>query len=447
MSIKNFAIFLLIVLNLILNVFFLNYIFPGVFDDVKKIKFIFFIFNFFSILLIIYLFFFKIRNKFILFFFVYFIILIILINFLFNHFSKETSQLGCETEKFRKYTKLYFFNSTSFKCKDYSYEIFEEDFYIRKTYNGTIPGKQNNIIFFFGGSTGYSANVADDFTIPSTLAKNLKEKGISNKIYNFSMSGLDSSYELNNLLTIIRNTTKKNYPDFIIFYDGFNDSTTALHFSGESLNIRYLLAIPIVFGQNSFYTNFYYLSEFISNYSLIYEVTLWKLIKKNYYQKKILPNKNYEIKDFVNIYIKNINFVDYFGKKINAQTIFFLQPMAITKKIKTKNELNFSKSKWSDPVSEFYSLLLSNHIIIPDRKDLKTQKKIKKKGGGGGDSKLILKDAENKIVTYNFFNISDVFNNTKEEVFIDIGHINSLGNQIVGKKMSELIINNYNIKK
>ena len=43
-----------------------------------------------------------------------------------------------------------------------------------------------------------------------------------------------------------------------------------------------------------FYTNFYYLSEFISNYSRIYEVTLWKLIKKNYYQKKILPNKNYE---------------------------------------------------------------------------------------------------------------------------------------------------------
>ena len=85
------------------------------------------------------------------------------------------------------------------------------------------------------------------------------------------------------------------------------------------------------------------------------------LSKSHYYQKKITPNKNYKIEDFVNIYIKNINFVDYIGKKVNAETIFFLQPMAITKKVKTNNELIFSQSKWSEPVSEFYSILLKSH--------------------------------------------------------------------------------------
>ena len=452
MTIKNLTISLIVAFNLILNVFSINLIFPGVFNGIGKTYFFLIFFNLFSIFFIIYLYLYKIRSKIILLYYLYFIILIILINFFSNYYLKNKVQLECGLEKNRKYTKLYFFNSGLFKCKDYSYEIFEEDFYIRKTYNGEIPGKPKNIIFFFGGSTGYSINVPDDYTIPSILAKNLKAKGVSNKIYNFSMSGLDSSYELNNLITILRNTSKKNYPNFIIFYDGFNDSTTSLHYSGESLNIRYLLAVPIFFGQNSFHTNFYYFSEFISNYSTIYEVTIWKFIKTNYYQKKITPNKNYIIEDFVNIYIKNINFADYIGKKVNAETIFFLQPMAITKKVKTNNELIFSQSKWSKPVSDFYSILLKKHIdeknVINIKKNsIMTTDKKDSMSGIVGSSNLALKDAENKIVTYNFFNISDVFNNTKEEVFIDIGHINSLGNQIVGKKMSELIINNYNINK
>ena len=149
MTINSLTIFLIIAFNLILNVFSINLIFPGVFNGVGKTYFFLIFFNLFSIFFIIYLYSYKISSKIILLYYLYFIILIILINFFSNYYLKNKVHLECETEKNRKYTKLYFFNSASFKCKDYSYEIFEEDFYIRKTYNGEIPGKPKNIIFFF----------------------------------------------------------------------------------------------------------------------------------------------------------------------------------------------------------------------------------------------------------------------------------------------------------
>jgi len=80
------------------------------------------------------------------------------------------------------------------------------------------------IVFAFGGSAMWGTGARDDFTIPSFLAKQLKEKGIDNRITNFGEPGYVSTQEV---ILLLRQLQKGNIPDVVIFYDGANDTYSA----------------------------------------------------------------------------------------------------------------------------------------------------------------------------------------------------------------------------
>lgn len=79
-------------------------------------------------------------------------------------------------------------------------------------------------IFTFGGSAMWGVGARDEFTIPSYLAKALKEKEIRCEVTNFGESGYVSTQEVVALLQQLRNG---NIPDLVIFYDGVNDIYSA----------------------------------------------------------------------------------------------------------------------------------------------------------------------------------------------------------------------------
>jgi lysophospholipase L1-like esterase len=107
---------------------------------------------------------------------------------------------------------------------------------IRKTWQSKrkFDGKVLNI-FVFGGSTVWGQGARDDYTIPSLLAKKLANDGYDNvKVVNFGQLAYVSTQEAIALLLELR---KGNIPDLVIFYDGVNDTFSALQ-NGLAGNVQ-----------------------------------------------------------------------------------------------------------------------------------------------------------------------------------------------------------------
>jgi lysophospholipase L1-like esterase len=78
-------------------------------------------------------------------------------------------------------------------------------------------------IFFFGGSTTFGFNVADNETIPSQfleLYKSKYPKGRSVRVFNF---GTPTYYSYQELMLFTKLLFEGNRPDMVIFIDGVND--------------------------------------------------------------------------------------------------------------------------------------------------------------------------------------------------------------------------------
>ena len=94
---------------------------------------------------------------------------------------------------------------------------------VRKTWNPALPadGARPLRVFFFGGSTMWGSGARDDYTIPSCVARELKDRGLPLEVTNFGESGYVSKQEL---IALVGELEKGNVPDLVVFYDGVNDT-------------------------------------------------------------------------------------------------------------------------------------------------------------------------------------------------------------------------------
>ena len=76
-----------------------------------------------------------------------------------------------------------------------------------------------------GGSSLWGFGARDDQTIPSLLARSLHEKGWYAEIRNLAEIGYVSMQEV---IALTRELQAGYRPDLVIFYDGVNDTTSAL---------------------------------------------------------------------------------------------------------------------------------------------------------------------------------------------------------------------------
>jgi lysophospholipase L1-like esterase len=94
-------------------------------------------------------------------------------------------------------------------------------------------------IFVFGGSTIWGQGARDDYTIPSFVAKDLADEGLEGvRVINFGQLGYVNTQETIALLLELR---QGNIPDLVIFFDGVNDTFSALQngFAGSAQNLAY----------------------------------------------------------------------------------------------------------------------------------------------------------------------------------------------------------------
>lgn len=91
------------------------------------------------------------------------------------------------------------------------------------------------VVFMMGGSTIWGAGVSDDDTVPSKVALSLSQQGHDVRVVNYGESGWVSTQSL---IALIRELHRGNVPDVVVFYDGINDTTSALqeHAAGTPQN-------------------------------------------------------------------------------------------------------------------------------------------------------------------------------------------------------------------
>jgi lysophospholipase L1-like esterase len=89
----------------------------------------------------------------------------------------------------------------------------------------TEPANPPLRILMLGGSSLWGFGARDDQTIPSLIARGLHERGIRVEIRNLAEIGHVSTQEV---VALVRELQRGYRPDLVLFYDGVNDTTSAL---------------------------------------------------------------------------------------------------------------------------------------------------------------------------------------------------------------------------
>lgn len=98
-------------------------------------------------------------------------------------------------------------------------------------------GRDKQVIFMFGGSTMWGEGVRNEHTIPSLVSRELSEMGFAVEVVNFGENGYVSTQEL---IALFRELQQGHVPNIVIFYDGVNDAFSTLQngVAGLSQNER-----------------------------------------------------------------------------------------------------------------------------------------------------------------------------------------------------------------
>ena len=92
---------------------------------------------------------------------------------------------------------------------------------VRRTWNPVFPvGVNPRIVYVFGGSTVWGTGARDDYTIPSQLSRLLNESQPGYRVTNYGETAYTFPQELVQLVLLLRDGARPNY---VVFYDGFND--------------------------------------------------------------------------------------------------------------------------------------------------------------------------------------------------------------------------------
>lgn len=274
---------------------------------------------------------------------------------------------------------------------------------LRHTWNSKNSSNDTVKIYFFGGSTTWGTGARDNYTIPSLLSKYLFNNDINAEVINYGETGFQNTQEIIFLMLELQ----KDTPDVVIFYDGVNDMYSAYqhknagvpqHGAALACNNKCInYAVTMYTEYSYFWMCFTYLKN--------------KLIGNRdtsvYATDNAIENKEKLAEDVIDIYSHNIKIAHGLEKECGFDTYFFWQPCLHTKKHLSESEKKLIESQ--SEIAQLYNLGVKySHIKLND--DL------------------------------SFTDISDIFDNHNETVFLDHCHLDENGNEIIANRIGEIII-------
>jgi len=259
----------------------------------------------------------------------------------------------------------------------------------------TVADDQNPLlVYMFGGSTMWGWGVPDQHTIPSELAKIVKDHNV--KIVNYGELGYVTTQEYLQLMVALRRGER---PDLVVFYDGFNDSfvTTFGYGAGwphNETNRQKEFGLSL----NSERWRAYTLAM---KYAFRRSLKTAKRASEAFFgpQEAVAMSQEEvwdEAKDVISVYKFNMNLVRDLGKRYHFKSIFFVQPIlgVNPKELPNRSEkADIFQASYSMAHEEFFE---DNDVIFLDD--------------------ILL---------------------SRPEYFLDICHLTQYGNQIIAKAIYE----------
>lgn len=311
----------------------------------------------------------------------------------------------------RKSTGPIYYDYHIFACAPFSSETMTfTSYYSARNVPDSMPiGEGDVTIWIFGGSTMQNMETVDRLTIANQLALNLKKNNIKATVVNFGVGGFQSSLESIKFQDLLRRVDKKERPDIVIFYDGFNDAGHAFVFEAgtmqEDLSKKMEALVTGSWGKLAIYSTL----NFIGKHSYYWKNRLaYKVSTKILFGEEIIKNDHDNLLKAVDIYEANTRMISVICKEFDINPIFALQPMVYTK----KNLTEFERKVYNRPNSQDTINFMKRFYEI----------------------------ARKKMNKYDdFYDMSDVLNDSKRNDFYDLGHTGPYTGITTGYKLFEIV--------
>lgn len=273
------------------------------------------------------------------------------------------------------------------------------------------PQKYENTVFVFGGSTIYCSEVPDYYTIPSILQRLINNKFPNRyRVLNYGTTSVNTYQQVERLKTV---NIGRN--DIVIFYNGINDTVllTTGRPEGWILGENHIEYTKLNWIQR---LNFWIYNKYNdeSKFVAIFLYPYTKVIPQHLTDKKQLSDLQQRLK---RSYTYNIKSADSLCREKNAFFYNFLQPSVFTREPNTAYEIQ----------------LINNEFLTP------AAWKIAYAG-----SYSVLKNCENDFRSLGIksHDLSGIFNNQKDDYYLDFAHITEKGNEIIAREIFKRVFSN-----
>ncbi len=283
------------------------------------------------------------------------------------------------------------------------------EYFSSRNVPGSYPlGTGDIIIWLFGGSTMQNLETIDKFTIANSIANNLKKQNIKATVFNFGVGAFQSSLESIKFQDLLRRTDRAQKPDFVIFYDGFNDAYYS-YLAGPG-NIQNDLSgkmDALVSGKN-LKLFIYSFSNILSQFSILWRDHMKLRIEWSFFCKPRVHEDKEDLAKGTKMYLLNTRMIRAICKDLDIKPIFILQPMIYTKKNLTRFENSVKESldqKHVKFMEDFYGLTREKMRAYDD-----------------------------------FIDLSGILDNSKRNDFTDLGHTGPYTGIDIGANIAKIVV-------
>jgi hypothetical protein len=273
------------------------------------------------------------------------------------------------------------------------------------------PGARPIKLLMLGGSSLWGFGARDDQTIPSLVARGLSDQGFRVEVKNLAEIGYTSTQEL---VALVRELQAGYRPDVVTFYDGVNDTTAAFlekeaGLTTNEINRRKefnLLQSPARLAAAL-------ASQLIrdSGSYRFAEAVRRKLGGGRGTPRPALADESMRSLsgEVVRIYEANVELAEHLGHAYGFRPLFFWQPIVFTKPVLVPFEREEAlKYGWTERIfADVYARIGSSPALEADRA---------------------------------FRDLSGIFADTKELVYIDYCHTTETANARIAAEIAQSVI-------
>jgi len=214
------------------------------------------------------------------------------------------------------------------------------DYYSARRCPDAAPlGHGDVIAWMFGGSTMQNMEAPDRRTIANQVAVALLGERVSATVMNFGVGSFQTSLELIKFQDLIRKVSDKERPDFVVFYDGFNDSNHAYLFGAGSIqaDLRAKLAI-LVEGRNLDLVRYGAAQWATAHSAALGRWVAPHLVPATIHAGIVRDASDGNLKRAVATYLGNLAMIRETARAFGIRPLFVLQPLVVTKQGLTEFE-------------------------------------------------------------------------------------------------------------